>query len=165
MPDEKHNRAEELARAALQDIVSKIKRLDHAAECSDGVACEATDAEIFAGINIYDDGTSKPTTEERAEYHDEEAAKENITDDCYGTQVRSDWVTPGEAFEAVEYTLLPAGGGPALRMIGDLGEFNQPDSAHLEYQDWFTPWEEFIVEEDEDREALLKYASQFYFGD
>ena len=164
MPNEKSNRARELAIAALAEIVAEVNRLKHVEECRDDDSCEATDAEIFAALNIHYDGTSEPTAEERQEYHDEEAARRAITEDSYGIQVRSDWVTPGEPFEAVEYTILLAGGGPALRIIGDLGRFDVPETARLEYQDWFTPWEEFLVEEEEDREALLKYASQMYFS-
>ena len=164
MPDEKRNHAKELAKSVLQDIVAKVERLDHAGKCSGDENCEATDAEIFAGINLHYDGTSEPTAEEREEYHDEDQVRQEISEDSYSTQVRSDWVSPGEGFEAVEYTVLLAGGGPALRIIGELGGFNNPDSARLEYQNWFTPWEEFFIVDDEDREALLTYASQFYFG-
>mgnify|MGYP001564182551 CR=1 FL=1 len=162
-PDQERNRARELAESVLHHIVVKATRLEHPGECHGDENCEATDAEIFAGINLRYDGTSKPTAEERQEYHDEEAARLAITESAYGIQVRSDWVTPGEPFGASEYTILLAGGGPALRIIGDI-EHDQPYTALLEYQDWFTPWEEFIIGEEEDREALLKYASEFYFG-
>jgi hypothetical protein len=164
MPDEKRNRARELAVAALQEIVSQVERLEHAGECSGDENCEATDAEILEGLNLHYDGTSEPTAEEREEYHDEEKAREDIQESDYGVEVRSDWVAPGKAFEASEYTILLAGGGPALRIIGDLDN-GMPYTARLEYQDWFTPWVEYFAEEEvEDREALLNFASQFYFG-
>jgi hypothetical protein len=160
MPD---NRARQLAEAALREIVLQVERLEHARECSDNENCEATDAAVFAGLNFQYDGTQSPTAEEREEYHNEESAREDIEQSDYGVEVRSDWVSPGEAFEASEYTILLAGGGPALRIIGDLDN-GTPCTARLEYQDWFTPWEEYFGEEVQDREALLNFASQFYFG-
>jgi hypothetical protein len=163
MPNEKDNRARNSAVAALREIVSQVERLEHARECSGDENCEATDAAIFAGVNLHYDGTREPTAEEREEYHNEESARQDIQESSYGTEVRSDWVTPGHDFEASEYTILLAGGGPALRIIGDLDN-GTPDTARLEYQDWFTPWEEYLVEEEEDREALLKFASEDYFG-
>ena len=164
MTDAKDNRARQLAEAALQEVVAQVNRLEHAVICVGDDSCEATDAEVFAGVNLHYDGKNKPTDEEWQEYHDEEKAREAISEGAYGVEVRSDWTTPGHELKASEYTVLLAGGGPAVRIIGELEEFNQPYTARLEYQDWFTPWEEFIVVEDEGRNALLKYASESYCG-
>ena len=40
----------------------------------------------------------------------------------------------------------------------------EPDRARLEYQDWFTPWIEYLDMSHEEHEALLTYARQFYFS-
>jgi hypothetical protein len=39
---------------------------------------------------------------------------------------------------------------------------NQPDSARLEYQDWFTEWTSYLLTDDEEQ-ALITYAREFYF--
>lgn len=65
----------------------------------------------------------------------------------------------------MEYNILLGTGGPALRIIGDLGEHHISESAHLEYQDWFTPWEQYYLEAKEERQAVLAYAQQFYYGE
>jgi hypothetical protein len=60
------------------------------------------------------------------------------------------------------YSITLAGGGPAMRISGELDEHNQPTTARLEYQDWFTPWTEFTgIEEN----LLLEVANHHYFGE
>src|SRR5215472_6148639 len=62
--------------------------------------------------------------------------------------VRSDWQAPGSLFEPNEYRLLLCWGGPSVRVIGDL-DGGDPVTAHLEYQDWFTPWRELPTSTEE----------------
>ncbi len=94
-----------------------------------------------------------------------EDARRAIEEDPLSVQVRSGWYSPGEKAEAEEYEILLCTGGPACRIIGDLGAYNQPETAQLEYQDWFTPWERYHIADDEQEKALLTYAQQFYFGE
>ncbi|MBI2852488.1 MAG: hypothetical protein HYX84_05260 [Chloroflexi bacterium] len=138
--EEKENRARQNAKCALENIIAVIKHLEHRREC-DGEYCNLSDQEIFKGINVLYREGMKATEEEKQEYHDEENALQMIQDDPLSIEVRSGWHTPGEAGESMEYYILLGTGGPALRIIGDLGEHNTPESAHLEYQDWFTSWE------------------------
>lgn len=91
-----------------------------------------------------------------------EKAKQAIQEDALSIEVRSGWVSAGSALEPEEYMILLITGGPAVRVIGELN-MEQPETARLEHQDWFTPWTELPLEEEE-TEALLAYASQFYFG-
>jgi hypothetical protein len=49
-----------------------------------------------------------------------------------------------------------------VQIIGTLDDANQPCSARLQYQDWFTEWEDYWLMEDEE-ETLMKYAQQFSF--
>jgi hypothetical protein len=95
---------------------------------------------------------------------DEEAAREAIEEDPLSVEVRSDWYTPGsENREPGEYCILLCTGGPAVRIVGDLDN-GEPSSARIEHQDWFTPWQELIVNSN-DRAALLRYARCFYYGE
>jgi hypothetical protein len=99
-----------------------------------------------------------------------EAAQEAIQEAPLSAQVRSDWYRPGEQPEAVEYQILLSYGGPSLRITGQLGKYGEADSAHLEYQDWGTPWTRYhppLHSElfDSHNENVLTFAQQFYFGD
>jgi len=106
----------------------------------------------------------KATDEEREEYHDRDQAQQVIQEDALSVEVRSDWHSPGDKSEEGEYLILLCTGGPACRIIGDLNEYKEPTRARLEYQDWFTPWNEYITT-GSDHEALVTYARSFYFGE
>lgn len=58
------------------------------------------------------------------------------------------------------YQIMLCWGGPAVRIFGDLNKHNEPETATLQYQDWFTGWTEFF---DADEDKLLEYARFFYF--
>ncbi len=160
---DKTDNAERQARAQLASIMDMVKRLEHCQDC-DGEDCELTDAEIYAGINLYyEEGKSKATGEDRQSYHDEEEARQAIQEDPLSAEVRSGWANSPEEMEAEEFTILLCTGGPACRIIGELDR-NEPDRARIEYQDWFTPWVELVDITSAERGALLTYAQQFYFG-
>lgn len=103
--------------------------------------------------------------DERQQYHDRHEAETVITEDPLSIEVRSDWHAPGEPDLSSEYLILLCTGGPAVRITGELDEHRQPETAELQYQDWFTPWRPYLDMTDEEREALLSYARQFYFGE
>ncbi len=163
--------AKEQARAQLDGIVTVMRRLKHCDDCdgSDPEQCGLTDQELVDGLNEYwQEGrvlTDEEHEEYRTRYHDKDQASESIDEDALSVEVRGGWHSPGESDEMEEYTILLCTGGPACRIIGDLGEHNQPSSARLEYQDWFTPWTEYFDFKDEEREMLLTYAQHFYFGE
>lgn len=99
-----------------------------------------------------------------------EAAEQTIHEDALSVEVRSDWLATDTLRDgkldakAAEYNILLTTGGPAARIIGDLDEYGQPESAHFEYQDWFQPWTVVpVIREDE--ETLLAYARCFWFGE
>jgi len=95
----------------------------------------------------------------------EDSMREAITEDALSVEVRSDWHYPGsEDGKPTEFNILLCTGGPAVRIIGDLDQYMQPDSARIEYQDWGTPWTEYFTA-DEDQEALDRFCGFFYFGD
>lgn len=93
-----------------------------------------------------------------------EAAETRIREDALSVEVRSGWYTPGRTkAEAEEFTILLCTGGPACRIIGDLGAYNAPENARIKYKDWFTEWENYPLDSDEE-EAVLEYCRQFYYG-
>jgi len=86
-------------------------------------------------------------------------------EDPLSVEVRSDWHSPGaDDDECGEYNILLCTGGPAVRIVGDLNKWKEPESARLEYQDWFTPWENYYLNGN-DEEKLVAYARCFYFGE
>ena len=88
---------------------------------------------------------------------DAEAIQERIN-------VRTDWYWPdAEDNNPTEYTILLCAGSPACRIIGDLSEYGEPETARIEYQDWLTPWVDYPIDNDEE-EKVLTYCRQFYFG-
>ena len=93
---------------------------------------------------------------------DDSEALEEIYGNALSVSVRSDWQTPGCRLEPSDYQILLCWGGPACRIIGEL-DGEDPTTARLEYQDWFTPWEELPTSAAE-TEALLDFARFFYFG-
>jgi hypothetical protein len=89
-------------------------------------------------------------------------ARERIQGGPLSLQVRGGWRDPGQSDTAEEYELLLATGGPAVRIRGELDQWQEPATARLEVQDWFTPWTEY---QDTDSNVLLTYVSCFYFGE
>lgn len=157
------NRARHQAKLQLEGIVTMVKRLEHVQEC-DGADCELSDRQILEGLNIFYKEGMTASEEDRQNYHDEDDARENISDDPLSVEVRSDWHIPGDNDVSQEYVILLCTGGPAVRITGYL-DGGSPRNANLEYQDWFTPWEKCIPITDEEEHALLVYAEQFYFGE
>jgi len=165
MEKQEDTRAKDQARAQLDSIVEMVKRLEHCQEC-DGTDCPLTDKEILEGIEIYYKDGMTASEEDRTQYHNEDEARETLSEDPLSVEVRSDWHTPGDSSDKpTEYNILLCTGGPAVRIIGKLNEHGQPETAHLEYQDWFTPWERYGNTTDEEDEALLTYTRQFYYGE
>lgn len=162
---EEKNRAKEQARLQLDSIVQMVKRLEHTRECDGGEDCELTDEEIITGLETLFEVGEEASKEERETYHNEDEARQAIEEDPLSVEVRSDWHTAGENSESTEYKICLCTGGPAVQIIGDLDKHSQPETAKLQYQDWFTRWENFSHTTSEEDEALLTYARQFYFGE
>ncbi len=98
---------------------------------------------------------------------DQEAAREEIQEGPLSVMVRDGWRQPGSPHNdefPEEYEILLTTGGPALRIYGKLNKHCEPDEwPELQYQDWGTLWTSLPI--GEERDALVTYACQFYFGD
>ena len=95
---------------------------------------------------------------------DKEDALERIYEHPLSVQVRSAWCDPGSKMDPAKFKILLCTGGPAVRIIGKLDHRDVPYQAQLEYQDWFTPWEQLDDITEEQQESLLAYCQSFYYG-
>ena len=141
---ENTERARAQAGVQLASIEELVNALAHTQEVEETSTCTAD----------CPDGTA----------HDPEEARQAILGDPLSVEVRGEWHAPGaiDACAPYEYKILLCWGGPAVQIIGTLDQHNQPDSARLQYQDWFTEWEDYPLNAMQ-RETLLTYASQLYF--
>lgn len=80
-----------------------------------------------------------------------------------GVSVRSGWSSLGAGLEAEHFRIDLAGGGPAVRIIGNLALGGEIDEPRLEYQDWGTPWIEFRLMNKLEYDAVDWYCNQFYW--
>jgi len=163
--EDKLESARTQARAQLDSIRDMVERLEHSADCDGDEDCTQTDKEIYAGLSLYP--SREPATQGmREDYHNEDEARQRIHEDALSAEVRSGWHTPGadEDNEDAEYRIVLCTGGPAVQIIGTLGRWNEPDSATLECQDWFTPWTTVHITGDDER-ILMAYVREFYFGE
>jgi hypothetical protein len=92
----------------------------------------------------------------------EEDARERINEDALDVNIRSGWTVPGQKMKGEEFLILLCTGGPAVRIVGDLDQYSYPEKARIEYQDWFTPWIDYPLTEEEEGKVLI-YCQQFYF--
>ena len=98
--------------------------------------------------------------------HDDEreAAETTIRDDPLSIEVRGDWhPLDTECGEASEFKIELCTGGPAVRIVGELNRHCEPEEAHIEYQDWFTPWQTLAGVTGGQNDALLEYCRAFCF--
>jgi microcystin degradation protein MlrC len=93
----------------------------------------------------------------------QDEAREAIYNDALSVEVRGGWHLPGHQDELDEFRILLTTGGPAVQIAGELDGHCEAVNPRLQVQDWFLPWTEFPVSDDE-QEAIETYARQFYFG-
>lgn len=91
-----------------------------------------------------------------------ETIREEIQEAPLSLAVRSNWSEPGEPLKPEQFCILLSTGGPALRIVGQLGRFGCPENSRMEYQDWGTPWTEYTAM---GSAVLDSWAAQFYWGD
>ena len=168
MTAEKETDSEQQARLQLEGIKEMVAALQCEYDRLAELRQERDDWETEHG-----DARDWPDAQELAELEDAagecqdaDQARERIEQDPLSIQCRSDWHTPGEepTDAGGEYEILLCTGGPACRIVGELDDSCEPRTARIEHQDWFTPWTEYVVTDEADRDALLTYARCFYFG-
>jgi hypothetical protein len=109
----------------------------------------------------------------RLDTHEHNDVIDAIYDGPLSIRVRDDWRNVGERIDdgPREYEILLSTGGPALRVYGQIGQYGEPESAALQYQDWGTPWADWYPDDEgpfganEVTGVLLAYARCFSFGE
>ena len=129
---------------AIAELAEYIRCRDELAAWVDDNAAELLELEEAAG-----------------EYDSQDEAEQAIQDDPLSVEVRSGWMTPGEELTPSEFCILLCTGGPAVRIVGELDDNGEPSRAWMEYQDWGTPWTEYV---EAGSTTLLDYARRFYFA-
>ncbi len=115
--------------------------------------------------NVEEMVTELMAADETEDQERQDEAREAIENDALSVDVRTGWYCVGSKDIApTEYTILLCTGGPAVRIRGGLGHHGEPESARIEHQDWYTPWTEYALTDDQE-EILLTYANQFYYGE
>ena len=147
---------------ALQQAAAQMKTI------TEMVAALAVDYDRLEELQGYADDDLSDEDREQLEKQAEgcdsyDDAYRRIQEDPLSVQVRSGWYTPGDTYSPEEFEILLCTGGPAVRIIGALDGYMQPARPQLQYRDWGTPWTEYFGD-NLDREALLAYCNQFWFG-
>lgn len=165
----------ESIREMLAAVAVDYDRLEELREERDSLEADCKDADAAGGDEIeeaaaalasWKDDSAAELTELEAAAGDctsEDDARERIQEDPLSVQLRSGWYSPGETPEPEEFEILLCTGGPAVRILGELGEHNEPSRARLQYQDWGTPWTDYW--EPGIGDVLLEYAQHFYYGE
>lgn len=96
-------------------------------------------------------------------YDKREEAIDLIMNDPLEIATRSGWVSTTDDMHPEEYMILLCTGGPAVKIVGDINDYGEPETAHLFHQDWGTPWIEYRVDREQE-DYLMEYARNFYFG-
>ena len=98
------------------------------------------------------------------DYKKQEEIKESILNSALSVEFRSGWTSNPNDIELEEFKILLTWGGPALRVIGDLNQYKEPENVKMQYQDWGTCWTDFEITENQ-QEALNWFCNCFYFGE
>ena len=91
---------------------------------------------------------------------DREEAEQAIREDPLSVEVRSDWCEPGDEMEVGEFRIVLCTGGPHVEIVGDLDR-GTPTRARILYRAFGESGELYQF----DRDAVLTYCCQFYFGE
>lgn len=87
-------------------------------------------------------------------------AQEAIDQYPLSCEVRSGWSMSGEDLTPEEFRIVLCTGGPHVEIVGDLDHNGSACSVRVRYRDWSESGELF----DFDRDAVLRYVSNFFGG-
>ena len=54
-------------------------------------------------------------------------------------------------------------GGPAMRIVGEINQYGEPEDCRLEVQDWFQPWTDFETAAQVDLDAWAQDVAGVYW--
>lgn len=146
----------------LQELREELQALSDAFDEAEDGCKPAANADLLEWLALNAEEL-QTLSDAAGDYENEDAARERIQEDPLDISVRSDWQNIGETLTPSEFTILLCTGGPAVRIVGELDQHNEPSRAWIEYQDWFTPWTELV--DGVSHSDLLTYCQQFYFGE
>ena len=178
------NHARQQACAQMESIAEMVAaldvdydRLEHLRDKFDALGgCEKHAAELGKSewssdvtahvgndlIYAYDVGRELAELESDAdECEDLDDAQQRIHEDPLSIEYRSGWSSDPHSLEPDEFCVLLCTGGPAVRIVGELGEHGAIHRAWLEYQDWGTPWTHYYGA---DTSALIRYCETLGIG-
>lgn len=120
--------------------------------------------EAYQAFQALEEGEESATYDGET-FTDADEIRERIQEEPLSVLVSYGWVQPGQMPEdgPEEYEILLGTGGPAVRIFGKLNKWSEPDTATLQGQDWFKPWQATETTSEQD-DAILWFAQQFYFG-
>ena len=113
--------------------------------------------------SIVDDFKKDQQLQDSNDYNQQDELRESILNSALSVEFRSGWSTNPEQLEIEEFKILLSWGGPALRVIGDLDKYKQPENIKMQFQDWGTPWTDFEITESQQK-ALNWFCDIFYCG-
>jgi hypothetical protein len=169
--DEKYEALQAIGKSAAESLAEMVAALECDYDRLEELAEERDTAEsdspgMWAILAMYKDSREElaDLIAAAGECTSREEAGERIQQDPLSLLVRSGWYAPGGDSSAKEFELLLGTGGPAVRIIGELGNNGEPDRARLQAQDWGTPWTDYMGDAIS-RDDLLTYCRCFYFGE
>ena len=92
-----------------------------------------------------------------------DAIVDELRDMPASVRIRSGWENYASKFRPDQFWLELSGGGPATRIIGELDNHAEVYSVQAQHQDWFEPWTDLVLDEQEEK-AVKWFASLFYYG-
>jgi hypothetical protein len=120
--------------------------------------------EALAALAVLQTDGADPVEYDGETFDDADSLREHLEQWPLSVEVRSDWRSIGDDNDnPTEYRILLATGGPAVQVIGELNEHGEPETARIQGQDWFTPWETYAASDPETLDTLLDFARLFYF--
>jgi len=96
-------------------------------------------------------------------------AQDLIYSNPLSVQVRTAWEDPNRLqkpdidVQPTEYKILLCTGGPSVRIRGNLNEYGEPKNTYVEHNDWFDGWAQITLDK-EQKEAIIEYVRNFYYG-